>query len=265
MAEPDNKNTPDFALDHPENFAQFILNGRLSISQQLKALINEKSIITAYLGNDSTLFQTHLLAIDEPLGKLYLAYPNDTSSGNLQALHLSSPTTLVSHQGQIKIEFRLPRLHEENFRDCTVLSGSVPDSLLRLQRREHFRLTPATTEPLHCRISFHGINKAPALLTLQLSDISSGGLGLLCSSEIAQELAQSMVLEDCRLELPGEGVIHASLRIRKTQPLQTHHSQQNFRIGCEYVNVSGVRLAMIERYIARLERERNAKRSGLAT
>ena len=265
MAEPDNKNTPDFALDHPENFAQFILNGRLSISQQLKALINEKSIITAYLGNDSTLFQTHLLAIDEPLGKLYLAYPNDTSSGNLQALHLSSPATLVSHQGQIKVEFRLPLLHKDNFLDRTVLSGSVPDSLLRLQRREHFRLAPAATEPLHCRISFHESSDLPALLTLQLSDISSGGLGLLCSSEIAQKLEPGMPLEDCRLEIPGEGVIHASLRIRKTLPLEKNHAQHTFRIGCEYVDMSGVRLAMIERYIARLERERNAKRSGLAT
>jgi len=264
MAEPHDKNTPDFALDHPGKFAQFILNGRLSISQQLTALIKEKSVVTVYLGNGSRLFQTHLLAIDEPLGKLYLAYPHDTSTGNLHGLHLEYPTTLVSHLGQIKVEFRLPLMHEDNFQDCTVLSGNLPNSLLRLQRREHFRLAPVATEPLYCRVSFHESSPS-TLLTLQLSDISSGGLGLLCNSEIAQKLGPGMRLEDCRLEIPGEGVIHASLRIRKNLPLQTNHSQQTFRIGCEYVNVSGVRLAMIERYIARLERERNAKRSGLAT
>ena len=54
-------------------------------------------------------------------------------------------------------------------------------------------------------------------------------------------------------------------RVRKAVEYSASNGLHNLRIGCEYVDLAGSRLAMIERYITRIERERKAKATGLTS
>jgi hypothetical protein len=58
-------------------------------------------------------------------------------------------------------------------------------------------------------------------------------------------------------------VIQVNLRVCKAFDLSTQDGQHHLRVGCEFVNLSASRLACVERYIARIERERKARGSGL--
>lgn len=55
-----------------------------------------------------------------------------------------------------------------------------------------------------------------------------------------------------------------NLRVRKSVEMSDRTGQHSLRIGCEFANLPGARLAFIERYITRIERERKARDTGLA-
>jgi len=54
-----------------------------------------------------------------------------------------------------------------------------------------------------------------------------------------------------------------ALCVRNAFPVTTKTGNQYLRLGCEYLDLPGTRLTMIQRYITRIERERKARLSGL--
>ena len=71
------------------------------------------------------------------------------------------------------------------------------------------------------------------------------------------------LFHDCRLEIPGESVLSVNLRACEVLKMELPSGEQQLRLGCEFVSLPGTRLAFVERYITRLERERKALRSAL--
>ena len=89
---------------------------------------------------------------------------------------------------------------------------------------------------------------------------------LLTRSDIAlaDQFSLGELFTECRLEIPGESVLSVNLRVREVLKIETVNGDHQLRLGCEFVGLPGTRLAMIERYITKLERERKARESGLA-
>ena len=54
-----------------------------------------------------------------------------------------------------------------------------------------------------------------------------------------------------------------NLIVRNAFDVTTKTGNHHLRVGCEYVNLPGTRLTMIQRYITRVERERKARMSGM--
>ena len=81
--------------------------------------------------------------------------------------------------------------------------------------------------------------------------------------EIADQFSLGEMFTECRLDIPGECVLTVNLRVRELLKLETINGDHQLRLGCEFVGLPGTRLALIERYITKLERERKAKESGL--
>jgi flagellar brake protein len=71
------------------------------------------------------------------------------------------------------------------------------------------------------------------------------------------------IYKDCRLDLPGGTVVTASLQIRNSHDLTLASGKSIRKIGCMFVNLPSPMLAAVQRYITKLERERNAKATGL--
>jgi hypothetical protein len=55
-----------------------------------------------------------------------------------------------------------------------------------------------------------------------------------------------------------------NLCVRKVSQQETRGGLPYLRIGCEFTSLPGTRLAQIQRYITRMERERKARESGLS-
>ena len=80
---------------------------------------------------------------------------------------------------------------------------------------------------------------------------------------LAEMLPRGMLLKECRITLPEEGVLTANLCVRNKFDVTTRSGARHVRVGCEFVALPGARMSMVQRYITRIERERKARLSGL--
>lgn len=254
--------TLHFEIDNKDEYAQFFLSTTREITFYLNLLIKRASLVTAYFDEGSQFFLTSIVAIDEAKDEILIdpAQAETSKAATLAARKI----TLVANLDRVKIQFRIDRLHESQFEGRPALSANIPNSMLRLQRREFFRLEPPLASPISCQIAIERPSGGLQTLDPRVADISGGGISLSAPTSVAEASQPGMLFKDCRLDIPGEGVLLVNLRVKKAIEISANSGIHHLRIGCEFVGLPGTRLAMIERYITRIERERKARDSGLA-
>ena len=163
---------------------------------------------------------------------------------------------------KIRIVFGLENLREVQFEGGTALSADIPTSLIRLQRREFYRMPTPVTNPVRATFPL------PAELgggtgVFPLADISCGGIAIYDNKlQLGTTIGETFT--DCRIELPEIGAVTCTLQVRNSIDMTLLNNKTSRRLGCQFVDISRGNLAAVQRYITRLERERNARLAGLA-
>jgi flagellar brake protein len=250
-----------FEIDSPTEFGQYIITIRREIVFYLQLLAKQRSIVTVYINDGHCFFLSSIVALDEAANLLFLDPSSEPESNALA--QAAQQLTLVGNLDRVKIQLRLPPLQARNFQGQNTLCAALPNALLRLQRREFFRLEPPLATPIRCKLLARKVDGSSKTFELTLSDISGGGVSLIGTTAMANDFPRDALFQDCRLEITGEGVIQVNLRVRKVIEISTRDGEHGLRIGCEFVSLAGTRLAFIERYITRIERERKARDTGL--
>lgn len=253
----ENSSSLDFEIDHEEEYGRFLLRDRLEILFFLNALARRGNLVTAYIDTGSPFFLTSILGIDDAANTLLL---DASASEEINQLASSARRiTLVTSHDRVKMQIRIgPTQTVPQHQGQPALLAELPNLVLRLQRREFFRLEPPLNSPLYCRILAEDPDNRPKSFELMLADISGGGVSLIAPTGDIDYFPRDTLLKDCRLDITGEGVVTANLRVRKVIELSTQNGHHSLRIGCEFVNLRGNYLAMIQRYITNIERERKA-------
>ena len=258
----DDHSAPDFEIDHLTEYGQYFVDSPSEIAYYLNLLIRKGKLLSVYIDGGARYFLTALLGLDEARGLLLLDPASDEAL-NIQA-KAAGKLTLTASLNRVKMQFRLPPPVEDKHQDRRALAAPLPDRLLRLQRREYFRLQTPVAAPLRCRIELTDAAAENRLVEWGVADISAGGVSLMVPMTEQAACRPDTLLENCRLEIPNDGVVLIHLRVRKVVELSTEHGLNQLRVGCKFVNVPASRLAVVERYITRIERQRTAKFSGLA-
>ncbi|XWX85610.1 flagellar brake protein [Dechloromonas sp. ARDL1] len=257
-----NEQTPrEFEIDRFDEYAQYALDQPQEIHHYLGQLARHGELISAYLDDGRQSFLTTLLAIDTERGELFFDPPQspEQSIAALQARQI----TFIVRIDRVKVQFRLNTLQATSHDQRPALKAAIPSMLLRLQRREHFRLEPPGGIPIRCSIAIAGKNSGTNSHDLPALDISGGGISLEAPIDLLDDLEPGSIFKDCRLEIPEECVLQINLQVRKVVEISSPEGPHTLRIGCSFVGVPAMRLGMIERYITRIERERTARNSGL--
>lgn len=246
----------DFEIDHEEEYGRFLLRDRLEIVFFLHALVRRGNLVTAYIDGGTTFFLTSILGIDDAANTLLLDAA--TAEEVNQQAGAARRITLVTSHDRVKMQIRIGPTRTVMHQGHPALLTELPELALRLQRREFFRLEPPLNTPLYCQLLAEDPDNRPQTFELMLADISGGGVSLIAPTGDIDYFPRDTLLKDCRFDIAGEGVITANLRVRKVIELSTQSGHHSLRIGCEFVNLRGNYLAMIQRYITRIERERKA-------
>jgi c-di-GMP-binding flagellar brake protein YcgR len=252
---------PVFEIDQPATYGKYIVHNRAEILVHLRALFKLRTLITVYLNEGEQFFLTTLLSLDE--GDEQLVFDGSNHAANNDAALKAARITLSAPLEQVKIQIRLAGLSMVTSDGKKTLVAPLPTSILRLQRREFFRVETPHITPLRCKLAVANPVGGQTVVDYPLFDLSGGGLSLLGPVKDADLFSLGELFHDCRLEIPGESVLSVNLRVCEVLKTEMINGEQQLRLGCEFVSLPGTRLAFVERYITRLERERKALRSGL--
>lgn len=232
---------------------QYMVASRLEISQILHAIMRQAALITAVSGSDD-FFLTSILDIDDEEDSLLLEFGRHDEHNRhaLRKQKLSCSTTL----DKVKIQFACEHIEAVVHGGRNAFKTSLPAEMLRLQRREYYRMTTPVVSPVKCTIA--ALNKnAPPTIELSLCDISCGGLAVITPPEIfTPELGAQY---SCIIRLPGTPGLATRVQARNAFMVTLANGKVTQRTGFAFVKLQESLLATIQRYIMGLERQRRTR------
>jgi c-di-GMP-binding flagellar brake protein YcgR len=242
--------------------SKYLIHSRLGIASILGTLHKAGSLVTAYFGSGNDFILTSIVAVKPEQNEVVMDYGADAAA-NQRALQARKITFVAAHE-RIKIQFVTASLRQVRFDGRDAFGMPLPAELLRLQRREYFRIATPLTRPLKCVIAPQGAPvrapvRAPAEVTIV--DISCGGIAIIDSSEPA-DLEAGMCFRNCRILLPDIGTVTADMLIKSTFEVTLKNGARHKHAGCEFVDMPERNRALIQRYINKMERERKTRAGG---
>jgi len=261
-AEEQRKTMLRIELARTEEDTEFHLHKQVEIVSILRALKDSNETITLYFNQGNDFIISSMFSVDEDENSVVL-YAGSNASANKQAM-LGGKLIAMTQLAKVKIQFVLHNIRLAQYRGRQAMLADIPDSVLRLQRREYFRLIVPIRLPVKCQIPVpqpEGV--PPKSVEVNVFDISAGGIGISTPPpDIPFDI--DMTFEKCQVDLPGIGVLVATLNIRTIFEVNAKDGTASWRAGCGFINLSGPMLSLLQKYIIKEERERKSREAGLA-
>lgn len=253
---------PQFELEQSDDYSQFLLYSKSEILAVLRSLIQKGLMITVHFDQGNSFLLTSMIALRNDNREFILDLGSNDEM-NRKAL-LTNKLIFTTIVDKVKVQFSLSKLSPTQHEGRAAFLGTVPETLLRLQRREYFRLATPIANPIKLITMVRDSDGSALTVDVPLLDISGGGVGLMVAPDQTGLFHRGDALHDCKIALPDEGLLVATLCVRNLFDVTTRTGSHFIRVGCEYVGLPSQRLAMVQRYITRVERERKARLSGTA-
>ena len=249
---------PQFELLQADDYSKYLLHSKKEIQFILRAMRDKGSLVTVYFNQGRDFLLTSLIEVGES-GMLLDAGSN--AEMNRKALESDRLNFIATHD-KVKIQFTVPGLKRVEHEGREAFRARLPEEMLRLQRREFYRLTAPVAHPLRCTIPVKLADGTRSTIETTVLDISGGGLAVMAPPE-GVEFETDHLFENCRIELPDVGTLTATLRVRSLFEFSGRSGARLKRAGCQFIDLPGPMLTAIQRYIIRVERERKARESGM--
>lgn len=236
---------------------QYQVSAALERYRILRDMHKGQEPITVYLPNEEGkpsaehYFVSSLVDIDKDGLSILL---ESAQQPELTAMAIRAPYLLCATQlNKVKIEFRLEQPLAAQHEGQDVIKTPVPEVLVRVQRREYYRLLIPYNVLLQCSIRTENNE-----LRLDLADISCGGIGGKFE-DVDFDLPPGMVLEDCQLDIPQVGAVTVDLQVRNSFKRIEGNGREVRHIGFAFVDLPDYAVNAIQRFIYTREREQAKK------
>ncbi|MBK7357370.1 flagellar brake protein [Propionivibrio sp.] len=233
-----------------EDIERCTLSGSREILFQLRSLIKHSERVSVTFDEGRQSFLTVLIDISADDGQLIfdIGGSEETNRAFLKAERCQFAGILEG----IRIQFYVKQARMVKINGEHVFTVDLPSSILRLQRRDAFRLHLPTTKPYICRVRRGSANEK----ALPLRDISVGGIG----TQVAEQLAYDPLerLENSWIDLRESGIFTVTLEVRYIQSTESRSGKPLWHMGCRFLNLTAHDETLIQRFMARVEAERRA-------
>ena len=246
-------------LLEPTDHAAFLLRDRGDILPVLRGLQTAVDRVTVHFNEGRDFLLTAIIAVDEDSVTLDLGADEEM---NQRALTADKVFCVARHE-KVRVQFTLHGLRRVDHQGRPAFRTGLPDDLLRLQRREYYRLSTPIARPLKCLIPVTDDGGATTDIEVHVADISGGGMAFMQPAN-GFVFAPDMRFANCRIELPEVGTLVATLQIRGVCDVTLRSGGKAPRIGCQFVRLPGPMVTLVQRYIIKAERERQARDAGMA-
>lgn len=233
------------------------VDSRREIVAILRALGEKHQLIRMIVNRGAEVVLTTILAVEDDTVIIDCARDTGTNQTVINADYLSFETSL----DKISVSFSAKFAEACIYEGSPALQFDLPSSLIRLQRREFYRINTPLSNPLRCIIPMPD-DIGGGSYTVSLVDISCGGIAIVDDKKILDKTI-GRDYSNCRIDLSGIGNVVTTLQVRNSQDMTLLNGKTTRRLGCEFIGLTNSMLSMVQRYIMKLERERNAKVTGL--
>lgn len=251
MVSPAPNSPQSLSVADEDDSSSFTVSWKKEIVYILRALMEKTALVSAYFNRGGSFILTSIIDIDPDEGLVFL----DLGANELanEKILDSEKIIFVTAQDKVKVQFVANWIEKTLLDGREVFQIELPKSLIKLQRREYYRVTTPIANPLKCIVLMDGMRK----VEMTVADISIGGLGVILPPEDAV-IEPGMVFNGCNLVLPEIGNIVAVMEIRNVFEVTLRNGLKTKRAGCQFINLSANMQSMIQRYIIKVERERKA-------
>lgn len=239
-----------------DDISRYLIHREREIKFILRQLRDARALIQAYAQDSNQSFLTAILDFDDDNNRLLL----DVSSDATLNAQLSAGRALdcVTQLDKVRIQFRVNEVQLRPWKDGQAFAAALPDKLLRLQRREFYRLQTPATHTLKCVIPLENERET----VLRILDISGGGVAVAVPPDNLP-FTPGLEYPGCLIELPDSMPVSARLIVRNLFRLTTRNGVELLRAGCEFADMPPGAEEAIQRYIFKVERDRSARLQAL--
>lgn len=228
---------------------RYHVTGQQPVVFLLSAMVRDGVGFSVHFGDD--MFLTTLLAVQPEHGRLIFDCSGSEASN--KRLLRSERSVFVARPGGIQVQFPAGPVSELIYGGARAFSVALPRYVVRLQRRECFRIELSRLHPveLFARLPDQTLLRQP------IHDLSVSGCGLELS-EMPAALNLGVRLGNCHCTLPGdERDIFFAAIVRHVTELASRSGSRHWRVGLQFEGLPAANEMHIQRCIVRIERERH--------
>ncbi|MCX7945892.1 MAG: flagellar brake protein [Hydrogenophilus sp.] len=228
---------PDHIIAHPRE-----------IETLLKALIAQRTQLGLFVGGQH-LFTTQLIELDP-----HFLWLDISRNPALNQRALGQPAICLGRLDGVHTQFALKTLTLDPRAGGEAFRSERPTAILRLQRREYYRLKVPLSHNVVCRINISPPGTPPVYIPLRVLDLSAGGIALLAPPSSVR-LTEGQRYSDCFLYLPHHEPIKVTLEVRNLFHILNRTGHYVERAGCCFVDLPLAAQKILQRYILNTQRE----------
>lgn len=226
---------------------RFLVHNRKEVARILGDLAKQKMVLNASFNHGLDKMFTSVISVDYDMGTAYLDVgASDTANRNL----LTSHDVVFSSTSGVKIQWSSCGIDYVNLKDGRAFKIDFPKDLIRVQRREYYRLATPVVSLVKCSIPVED-----RMVEVALIDLCANGISATAMDPLDEILIEGTEFHNCRIDFPDVGTTDLTLRIGQIVPIEQKNSAVKHRLGMEFVNPSRGNQALIQRYMGKLERE----------
>jgi c-di-GMP-binding flagellar brake protein YcgR len=238
---------PEGAVDQVGDDDRYRIHARVEIVSLLRSVAAHREIVTVQFGGGQDFVVSAVLDVRPEFGDVVLDYGADEAA--MQRLLRAPKLRVTTQLDHVRIHFQCAGCEAIGFDGGHAFRMALPESVLRLQRRDAYRLKVPLGRPLMCEVPSEG--DAPSM-ALRVRDISVEGVGLAAYPKSCR-VAGGMVWTGCRIRFP-DGLLTADIEVMHATEGEVR------RCGCRFRRLPFPMANLIQRYITRVGREQHATR-----
>ena len=243
------QNVPN-AAEHDALLARYTLHSRTEIVFLLRAIQKRKLLVNLDLPGSRQIIVTSVLGVNEAQNILIL----DSARGDALNHELLSGkgAEFVTQLHGVTITFATGPVTLCEYEKMPALRIALPKSMIRLQRREHFRVPLPIANPIKCIVPSEDGSDP---ITTHIVDIGCGGVAIAeTGGRLGTETGRT--LPCCKLLLPDTDAIVTSLEVRNSAQIRLHNGAFQTRLGCKFIDLPNDMAAKLQRFVMDIERAR---------
>lgn len=237
-------------INEQEDIAPYRITAIMEIAFVLRSLAQNNTNLAIYFNAGRDMMLSRVLNVDSKAQQFIIDVGGHEPSN--AAIAQAERILFVTTLDGVKVQFSVVSVKLGQFEGKPAFVVGFPKDLIKLQRREFFRLLTPITNPLSCDLTLPSGVKTQ----LELHDISLGGAGIWLKDEQHTQMQAGIIIQHAYFDFAAAGTAKLDVEIRSTHPITMAHGKVRWLVGVRFIDLPRGIEASLQRLLAHLERER---------